>query len=127
VDRSLKPFLLVFAAAQLLIGVLLWVAPGAFYEHIGPYGPRNDHYMGDTATFYLALAVLAFAAARRPSWRVPVLLLALVQNGLHTVNHLIDIGNADPGYLGPVNFGALLATTALLAWMLSIARRTAPG
>jgi hypothetical protein len=117
----------VFALAQLLIGVLLWAAPGFFYDHVGPYGARNDHYMGDTATFYLALAVLAFGAARRPSWRVPVLLLAVLQGGLHTINHLIDIGHAHPGYLGPLNFGSLLATTALLVWMLVVAHRTAPA
>ena len=126
-ERSLKPFLLVFAAAQLLIGVLQWAAPGFFYDHIGPFGARNDHYLGDVATFYLALAAAAFVAARRPSWRVPVLALALLQNALHTINHLIDIGNADPSWVGPFDFVSLLIVTGLLAWMLSIARRTAPG
>ena len=116
-----------FALVQLLIGVLLWAAPGFFFEHVGPFAPRNDHYMADVATFYLALGIVALIAARRPSWRVPVLLLAVIQNGLHAVNHLIDIGNADPGYLGPLDFAALLATTALLAWMLWVAgRETAP-
>jgi hypothetical protein len=122
VERALRPFLYVFAAAQLALGLGLWLAPKAFYDNVGPYGTRNDHYMGDVATFYLALALAAFVAARRPAWRVPVLALAAIQYALHSVNHLIDIGNADPGWLGPANFVALLATTALLVWMLRAAR-----
>jgi hypothetical protein len=122
VERALSPFLYVFAVAQLGLGLGLWLAPKAFYDHVGPYGPRNDHYMGDLATFYLALAVAAFVAARRPAWRVPVLGLAAIQYALHSLNHLIDIGNADPSWLGPANFVALLATTALLVWMLRVAR-----
>ena len=121
-ERALRPFLYVFAAAQLALGLGLWLAPKAFYDNVGPYGARNDHYMGDLATFYLALALAAFVAARRPAWRVPVLALAAIQYALHSVNHLIDIGNADPSWLGPANFVALLSTTALLVWMLRAAR-----
>lgn len=120
-ERALRPFLYVFAAAQLALGLGLWLAPKAFYDNVGPYGARNDHYMGDLATFYLALAVAAFVAARRPAWRVPVLGLAALQYALHSLNHLIDIGNAHPGWLGPANFAALLATTVLLVWMLRVA------
>jgi len=122
-DRALKPLLLVFAAGQLVIGVLLWAAPGFFFEQIGPYAPRNDHYMADLASFYLTLAAVAFVAARRPAWRVPVLAVAAIQYALHSLNHLIDIGDADPGWLGPANLASLAATTALLAWMLATARR----
>jgi hypothetical protein len=122
VERALRPFLYVFAAAQLALGLGLWLAPRAFYDDVGPYGPRNDHYMGDLATFYLALAVAAFVAARRPAWRVPVLALASIQYALHSLNHLIDIGNANSSWLGPANFVALLATTVLLVWMLRVAR-----
>jgi hypothetical protein len=121
VARALTPVLYVFAAAQLALGLGLWLAPGAFHDHVGPYGPRNDHYMADLATFYLALAVAAFVAALRPAWRVPVLALAAIQYGLHTLNHLIDIGDADPSWLGPANFVSLLLTTALLVWMLRLA------
>jgi hypothetical protein len=122
VDRALKPVLLVFAGAQLALGLGLWLAPTAFYDHVGPYGPRNDHYMADLATFYIALAAAAFVAALRPAWRVPVLALAIVQYALHTLNHLIDIGNADPSWLGPANFISLLLTTALLVGLLRVAR-----
>jgi hypothetical protein len=77
-DRALKPLLLVFAAGQLVIGILLWAAPGFFFEQIGAYPPRNDHYMADLASFYLALAAVALVAAQRWVWRVPVLAFAAI-------------------------------------------------
>jgi hypothetical protein len=49
---------------------------------------------------------------------VPVLALAFIQYALHSVNHLIDVGEADPGWLGPANLVALLLATLLLGWML---------
>jgi peptidoglycan/LPS O-acetylase OafA/YrhL len=113
-----KPLLVVFAAVQLVLGVLLWLAPGFFFDQIGPYGMRNDHYMADLATWYLALGAALLVAVRRPSWRVPVIAVALAQYALHSLNHLIDIGNADPSWLGPANFASLVLATAVLAWML---------
>ncbi len=110
--------LLAFALAQLILGLLLWLTPGFFYESIGPYGTRNDHYMGDLASWYLALGAVALVALRRESWRIPVLALAFVQYALHSVNHLIDVGEADPSWLGPANLVSLVLTTLLLAWML---------
>jgi hypothetical protein len=101
-----------------LLGLGLWLTPDFFHDEIGPYGPRNDHYMGDLATWYLALGAATFAAIRRASWRVPVLALAFVQNALHSVNHLIDVGEADPSWLGPANLVSLVLATLLLGWML---------
>ena len=49
---------------------------------------------------------------------MPVLALALIQYGLHSLNHLIDIGESDPSWLGPANFASLLLTALLLGWML---------
>jgi hypothetical protein len=114
----MRLILIAFALGQLLLGLLLWLAPGFFFDEIGPYPPRNDHYMADLATFYLALGAVALVAVRRPSWRVPVLAFALVHYALHSLNHLIDIGEADPSWLGPANFASLLLTTLLLGWML---------
>jgi hypothetical protein len=114
----MRILLLVFALGQLLLGILLWVTPGFFYDEIGPFGARNDHYMGDVATFYLALGSVALVAVRRVSWRVPVLALALIQYALHSLNHLIDIGESDPGWIGPADFVSLTLTAVLLSWML---------
>ena len=115
----MRPLLIGFGAGQLVLGLLLWLTPGFFYDEIGPYPPRNDHYMADVATFYLALGAVALASVSRERWRVPVLTLALVQYGLHSLNHLIDIGGSEPGWLGPANFVSLLLTTVLLGWMLT--------
>jgi Na+-transporting NADH:ubiquinone oxidoreductase subunit NqrB len=114
----MRILLLVFALGQLLLGLLLWVTPGFFYDEIGPFGARNDHYMGDVATFYLALGAVALVAVRRASWRVPVLALALIQYALHSLNHLIDIGESDPAWIGPADFASLTLTAVLLGWML---------
>jgi len=110
--------LIAFAAVNLVIAAALAFAPHLFFEDVGPYGVRNDHYMRDVATFYAALGVALAAASSRPSWRVPILFLAVVQSGLHAINHLADIGNAHTSWLGPANFISLASATALLLWLL---------
>jgi hypothetical protein len=114
----MRALLSVFASVQVLTGAGLWLTPGFFHDEIGPYGVRNDHYMGDLATWYLALGAVTFVAVRHTGWRVPVLALAFIQYALHSINHLIDVGEADPGWLGPANLVSLLLATALLGWML---------
>jgi hypothetical protein len=119
----MRALLVIFAVVQIVLGLLLWLAPGFFYDEIGPYGTRNDHYMGDLATWYLALGGVALASVGRVSWRLPVLVLAFAQYALHSFNHLLDIGEADPSWLGPGNFVSLVLATALLAWMLQSERQ----
>lgn len=114
----MRALLIAFAVGQLVLGVLLWVTPGFFHEEIGPYGARNDHYMGDLATWYLALGAVALAAAGRASWRLPLLAFAFLQYALHSVNHLIDVGEADPSWLGPANLVLLVLTALLLGWLV---------
>jgi hypothetical protein len=114
----MRALLAAFAAVQVLTGALLWLAPGFFHEEVGPYGVRNDHYMGDLATWYLALGAAAFVAVRESAWRVPVLALSFIQFALHSLNHLIDVSEAEPEWLGPANLISLVLTTLLLGWML---------
>jgi hypothetical protein len=121
----MRTLLFVFAVIQLVTGALLWLAPGFFYDQIGPFGPRNDHYMADVATFYLALGATMLVAVRRPSWRVPVLAFALIQYALHALNHLIDMGGSDPSWIGPADFASLTLGAVLLAWMLRTEQRAA--
>jgi hypothetical protein len=56
-----------------LVGIAVWgvVAPGSFYEELGRFGPRNDHYIHDVAAFQAAAGILLLLAVRRPTWRVP--------------------------------------------------------
>jgi hypothetical protein len=121
----MRLLLTVFAVVQIALGLLLWITPGFFYDEIGPFGTRNDHYMADVATFYLALGAAALVSVRRVSWRVPVLALALTQYTLHALNHLIDIGESHPSWIGPADFVSLTLTAVLLAWMLR--QETATG
>jgi hypothetical protein len=121
----MKLLLLVFALGQLVLGALLWLTPGFFFDEIGPYGTRNDHYMGDLATWYLALGGVALVAVRNPSWRLPVLVLAFIQYALHSFNHLLDVGEADPEWLGPANLASLVLTCVLLGWMVNTEREVA--
>ena len=118
----MRALLGLFGAAQVVLGLLLWITPGFFFDEIGPYGVRNDHYLGDLATWYLALGAVTLVAVRRVGWRVPVLALAFVQYALHSFNHLIDVNHAHPKWLGPANLISLVLTTLLLAWMLNAQR-----
>ena len=120
----MRALLSAFAAVQVLIGAGLWLTPGFFHDEIGPYGVRNDHYMGDLGTWYLALGAAAFVAVRRTGWRVPVLALAFFQYVLHSINHLIDVSETDPGWLGPANLVSIALATVLLGWMLRAETQT---
>jgi hypothetical protein len=124
-DRAVTRLLLVFAIYELATGLLLWGAPGYFFEHIGPYdASRNEHYMADNAGWYLALGAATLVAVRRPAWRTPVLALSLFQNVLHLVSHLVDVGESHPAWHGPLDAALLLLTMLLLAWMLARSTRT---
>lgn len=120
---ALVPLLVVFGLTQLALGLFLAIAPGAFFDAIGPFGTRNDHYMRDLSTFYIALGAAGLVAVRRPAWRVPVLAIATVEFALHALNHLLDIGDSDPAWNGPATFATVAASAALLAWMLRVAAR----
>jgi hypothetical protein len=109
--------LVAFALVNLAIAAMLAFAPHAFFEDVGPYGAQNDHYMRDLATFYAALGVGGLIAYRRASWRTPVLCLLALQYGLHTLNHLADIGAAHTRWLGPANFASLAIATVALVWL----------
>jgi hypothetical protein len=109
------------AALQLAQGALMVLAPRTFFDQIGPFGAYNDHYIRDAATWSLALGVVFLVAAARPRWRPPVLLFAAVQFGLHTLNHLVDIGDAAKTGVGVFDFVSLGALTALFVVLL---RRT---
>ena len=107
--------LLLVGASQVLTGVWVLADPGSFYDVIATYEPRNDHFLRDVGSWNVALGLAALYGARRASWRAPMLGILAVQFGLHSVSHLIDIGDADPEALGVFNFVLLAGTTVLLA------------
>ena len=116
--ERVRTALLALGLTQLGLGAFMALAPGTFFDTIADYGIRNDHYLRDLATFYLALGIVLMVASDRRSWRAPVLAFAVIQYGLHTLNHLLDIGDADPGWIGPFNFVSLAVFTALFVYVL---------
>jgi hypothetical protein len=120
----MRQALFLLAGVQLFLGLFLVIAPGTFVDKLANYGTgADDHFLRDVGTFYLAMGAALLLAIRRPSWRVPVLFLVTLQYALHTVNHLVDIGNTDPGWLGPFNFLSLLLLTIVTGWVLGGAAR----
>ena len=117
----------VLLAAQgvilVVLSVFMLVAPGTFFETVGPFGERNDHYTRDAATFQLALGVLAMVAARRPVLRLVTIGVLALQFLLHLVNHLVDLDEAVPRSVGVIDAVALALGLVLLAWMALLERK----
>jgi hypothetical protein len=122
-DRMVRGALLVLGLYLVAISVFAAVAPGTFFEEIGPYGARNDHYIHDVAAFQGAVGIFLLLAVRRPAWWVPALAVVTLQFALHAISHLVDIGDADPESLGVAEAIALLVATAGLLWLLVRASR----
>lgn len=125
-ERVLVIALIVIGAYHLALGALMVLAPDTFFEEIGPFGAPNDHYIRDVATYNLAAGAVALVAIRRPSWRLPVLVFLVLQFALHTINHLVDIDEADPEAVGVFDFASLAIATALLALLITRARERVP-
>jgi hypothetical protein len=118
--------LVVFASYHLALAAWMAVSPHSFFTALGAFGVRNDHYIRDTATFEAALGVGLLIALRRPAWRVPVLGVVALQFALHSLNHLVDIAAARPAWTGYFDFFSLAASSALLLWLLALARQSPP-
>lgn len=112
-----------FGLYHLAVGLFMAVAPGAFFELLGPFGERNDHYVRDVAAFQVPLGAALLAAVRLSSWRAPVLAFATFHWALHALNHLVDIGAATPAWVGVADFLLLAAGAAVLGWLLARALR----
>lgn len=119
----MRAVLVIFAAYLIGIALLAIVSPHTFFTKVGPFGSSNPHYTRDGATFELALGVGAAVAFTQRSWRVPALAVLTLQSLLHAINHLVDIGDAHPQWLGPFDFAGLALATSVLAWALLRARR----
>jgi hypothetical protein len=100
------------------------IDPRGFYDSVGPFAPYNDHYIRDAAgAMQGSLGVAMAIAVFRRSWRIGVLGYALLHFAFHAVNHLVDIGDADPESIGVVDFVSLALGAGILAWLLARAVR----
>lgn len=120
-ERTMRILFGALAAYHLVLGLWMVVSPGTFYDLIGPFGTRNDHYLRDVATFYLAFAAGLAVAVRRPSWRVPVVAVVALEYLFHVVNHIVDVSDASPGWVGPADVVSLALVCGLLAWLWRVA------
>jgi hypothetical protein len=113
----MRNLLVVLGVYHLVLGLLMVVDPGAFFEEIGGYGVQNDHYIRDNATIYLAMGAAILVAASRPSWRVPVLALVGLQYAFHLINHIVDVNESDPDWQGPFAVVSLALLGGLIVWL----------
>ena len=63
-------------------------------------------------------------AARLPAWRFPVLSLAALWNGLHTVSHIVDVNSAETKAQGVTVVIELAAVTVVLVALALGSRRS---
>jgi hypothetical protein len=108
----------VFGIYSVLLGLFMLAAPGTFFDTVGAFGIRNDHYIFDNASFELPLGLLMLGALRRPGWRVPTLAFATAHWALHALSHLLDPHHAAGDLVGWLEAAGLVFTTALLAMAL---------
>ena len=120
-ERALLLGLSAFAVYHIALAIFMVAGAHAFYKSIGPFDAYNPHYIRDVATYSAAIGVGLAVAVVRPTWRVPVLAVTTVQFALHTINHLVDIGDAHPRWNGYFDFFSLAAATVLLAWLWRMA------
>jgi hypothetical protein len=113
--------LIVFGLYALGVGLFMMVAPGPFFETVGTFGVRNDHYILDTASFEVPQGLLLLAAVRRVSWRVPALAFATLHWALHSISHIIDPHHGAGDLIGWLEAGGLVVTTVILALALRAA------
>ena len=125
-ESRLRSVLIVLALYHLVLGAFMFFAPGPFQDSLADFPPRNDHFVKDVATFYIALGIVLYIAMRRRSWRVPILMFATLEYGIHALNHLIDVGDAASDGLGWFNFFSITVLTAFLAFMTAAAWRVHP-
>ncbi len=107
--------LIVFGLYALAVGLFMMFAPGTFFDTLGTFGVRNDHYIFDNATFEIPQGLMLLAAVRWPSWRVPALAFATLHWALHSLSHIIDPHHGAGDWIGWLEAGGLVVTTVILA------------
>jgi hypothetical protein len=113
--RVVVAVLLSYGVYSTVLGLVMLFAPGFFFDTVGGFGVRNGHYIFDLAGFELPLGLMCLAAVKWPGWRVPTLAFATVHYLLHSVSHLIDIGNASTAWIGVFDFVVIALGTVVHA------------
>src|SRR4029078_13632650 len=95
-----KAVLVAFGLYSVVLGLFMIVAPVVFFDSLGAFGTRNNHYIFDVASFELPLSLLLLGAVRWPTWQVPALAFASLHWALHALSHVIDTKHADGAWVG---------------------------
>ena len=119
--------LIAVGALYLVVGVLAFLVPGTFYEELAAYPPENQHFIRDIGTWNVALGIAAIYASGRVAWQKPMLWIVTVQYALHTISHLIDVGDTDPEWQSWVALITFAAGTVVLAALAATATDRAPA
>jgi hypothetical protein len=125
-EPRLRTVLLIVAVYHLVLGAVMFFAPGAFYDSLGKFPPENHHYIKDVSTFYIALGVAVYVSVRRRTWRVPLLVFATLEYAIHAINHLVDVSKAASDFTGWFDFFSLALITLILAAIATFAWRVHP-
>ncbi|WP_101951419.1 hypothetical protein [Mycobacterium sp. 3519A] len=113
--RYVEVVLVVFGLYSVILGLFMLVAPGTFFDTLGNFGSRNDHYIFDNASFEFPLGLMMLGALRWPSWRVPALAFATLHWALHALSHIVDPHHAAGESIGWLEAAGLVVATVFLA------------
>ncbi|MGO8937053.1 MAG: hypothetical protein ACLP3C_33030 [Mycobacterium sp.] len=114
-SRFVDVILVMYGIYSVALGVFMMLLPVAFFNTLGAFGSRNNHYIFDNASFELPLGLLLLAAMRWSTWRVPALAFATAHWALHALSHLIDTDHHAGAWVGYLEFAGLALSTVLLA------------
>jgi hypothetical protein len=126
-SRFVDVTVIVFGVYSVVLGLVMLLAPGFFFDTVGNFGVRNDHYIFDNASFELPLGLVLLASVRWRTWRVPVLAFATLHWALHALSHLVDPHHGAGDWIGWLEFAGLAVTTAILALAWRAAATGAEG
>lgn len=107
--------LIAFGVYSVVLGAFMLLAPRVFFDTLGAFGDRNNHYIFDNASFELPLGLLLLGAVRWPSWRVPALAFATAHWALHALSHLVDTQHRAGTAVGLLEAAGLVLGTVVLA------------
>jgi len=114
-SRFTDVILVSYGIYSVALGVFMMLLPVAFFNTLGAFGTRNNHYIFDNASFELPLGLLLLAAMRWSTWRVPALAFATAHWALHALSHLVDTDHHAGAWVGYLEFAGLALSTVLLA------------
>ncbi|MGH2905539.1 MAG: hypothetical protein ACRDKI_02075 [Solirubrobacterales bacterium] len=116
--RAVPLTIAALGVSQILISLWMVAAPHSFFEHVGPFGTYNSHYVGDVAAFQAGIGLALLASYWVPALRLGALFAMLSAVGLHVINHVVDISDAhagsSAGWLDVLTISALFVLVAYL-------------